>query len=66
MTDTFRQEYKGLDNYDKHLINQIKYYAATMENYIKDIPYGSSDREKALAISKLEECVMWAVKGITK
>ena len=24
------------------------------------------DREKALALTKLEECVMWAVKGITK
>ena len=62
MTDTFRE----LNAYDKHLIDQIQADAFSLEHYIKDIPYGSSEREKALALTKLEECVMWAVKGLTK
>lgn len=66
MTDTFRLQHKELNAYDKHLIDQIKADAFSLEQYIKDIPYGSSEREKALALTKLEECVMWAVKGITK
>jgi hypothetical protein len=27
--------------------------------------YPSDSREKSLAMTKLEECVMWAVKGLT-
>ena len=58
----FRKEYRELNNYEKDLLSCIKQVAEELEGYINDAPDG---REKAIAMTKLEEAVMWAVKGVT-
>jgi uncharacterized protein Yka (UPF0111/DUF47 family) len=62
MTDTFRKEYSN-DESLKNFANEIKSLAESLEEHINLLDNG---REKSLAITKLEECVMWAVKGVYK
>lgn len=60
MTDTFRKNYsddQGLKDYAdgiKGLGESFKVHLNLLE----------ASREKSLAITKLEECVMWAVKAV--
>lgn len=75
MSDPFHTEYRELSFVEAQLIRDIKETAAELYGLIDTI---SADRwlpgadnkegirELALAKTKLEECVMWAVKGITK
>lgn len=58
----FRKEYRELSDEEKEIINDIKTGAEMLEEVINKIP---ASREKSIAITKLEETVMWAVKGIT-
>ena len=60
--DPFRKEYRELDEAEKALMDGVKNDAIVLFDRITGIKDG---REKALAITKLEEAVMWAVKGIT-
>ena len=62
MTNTFRNTYRKLTDDEQHLVNTIKDKAEAMEAIIEDMPLG---RSRSLAMTKLEEAVMWAVKGIT-
>lgn len=58
----FRPIYRALTDDEKRLHDQIKAQAYEMEllfNRVKD------GREKSLAMTKLEEAVMWVVKGLT-
>lgn len=62
MADPFRSEYRQLTDIEQEQIQKIKESARQMFNYLG----GSNDsRAMALARTKLEECVMWAVKAIT-
>lgn len=58
---TFRQTYRELKPEEKQAVESIKDLAEGMETVIKMRP----SREASLAMTKLEEAVMWAVKGIT-
>ena len=63
VNNTMRHQYRVLSDEEKEAMLWIKDQAQTMIEYINDhVPPG---REGALAKTKLEECVMWAVKGLT-
>lgn len=77
----FRPRYRKLDDGELQRIDEIKAAADGLERLIRSaycvkIQEGerfeavadgksSASREHALAITKLEECVIWAVKGLT-
>lgn len=58
----FRPTYRNLTVLEKELHDNIKTQAATLETYFEMV---SNGREKSLAMTKLEEAVMWAVKALT-
>jgi hypothetical protein len=62
MSDTFRKAYKGLTTRQVELMYAVKEAAELLEEAIARVP---SSRETALAVTKLEESVMWATKAIT-
>jgi hypothetical protein len=61
--DTFHDTYKTLSDQDKATVREIKFQANALLMTIA--AHVSESREKSIAKTKLEECVMWAVKGIT-
>jgi hypothetical protein len=65
MSDIFRKEYKELTILQKQRIDLIKTYADDLLKKIQESVNVCSPREYQIAITKLEECVMWAVKSIT-
>ncbi len=62
MADAFRKEYRELTDEEKQSISTIKENASNLLHSIMLMPSG---REQSLAITNLEQSVMWAVKGIT-
>lgn len=58
----FNQEYRQLTDEEKDLVKAIKDEADELWRYLEGV---TDPRMQALAKTKLEECVMWAVKGIT-
>lgn len=58
----FRKNYRRLSAEEQALVDLIKDEAAALENSLLSAPHS---REVSLALTKLEEAVMWAVKGIT-
>lgn len=70
--DTFREKQVELTEYQTNTIASIKETARLLESVILYGHVGEATdlintktREKSLAITKLEEAVMWAVKGWT-
>jgi len=61
MSDRFRTEYRQLHPMEVALVKSIKTKAAEMEALFEQMTAG---REKALALTNLEQAVMWATKGI--
>ena len=59
--DTFRREYKKLDDKQIARMERIK---AKADELLDEI-YPPGNREESLAITKLEECVFWATKSVT-
>lgn len=59
MSGIFRID--NINNNQLHKIQVIKTYADDLYNQLNDL---EDSREKSLAITKLEECVMWACKHI--
>jgi len=57
----FRPEYRKLTDTEKQTVARIKDKAAELA--VEFFP--TDGREKSLAMTKLEEAVMWAVKGVT-
>lgn len=57
--DTFQRQLKDLKPAQAQQITNIKARA----DALLDLLYPPTGRENALAITKLEECVFWAVKG---
>lgn len=60
MTDTFRKEYSSNSEL-KTFADEIKSFAEGLEEHINLINPG---RERSIALTKLEECVMWAIKAV--
>lgn len=66
MTNVFRKEYKELTESQIKLSNDIKDTAQKLYDlYGSAESSGTAGREVALAKTKLEESVMWAIKGVT-
>ncbi len=58
--DTFRKQYKKLNQISIDLIAEAKEQAETLEQTLDKI----TNREMSLAKTNLEQCVMWATKAI--
>jgi hypothetical protein len=71
MSDTFRRAYRELTETEALRLDEIKRAAESLETLIYGIVGnkgrlpGTQGRLIALALTKLEECVMWAVKAAT-
>lgn len=61
--DPFHTQYRQLDDVEKAVISSVKNHATALYAAIRCVPDG---REQSLALTKLEEAVMWAVKGVTE
>lgn len=63
-------EYDINRQFDSHPLNNIQQnYVTALRGHTKDLAdlvvHGCKDgREKSLALTKLEECLMWAVKAV--
>lgn len=58
----FRPKYRKLNEQEMLLHDEIKAQAVGMELLFSQVPDG---RYKSLAMTALEQAVMWAVKGVT-
>lgn len=58
----FRPRYRALSTEEKDLHDAIKERAADLEELFGQL---RPSREVSLALTKLEESIMWAVKGLT-
>jgi hypothetical protein len=70
MTSIFRPEYRQLDDFEKKKIEDIKACAEAMLAAMCRSPGGfmypyGDNKYHSQAVIKLEEAVMWAVKGVT-
>lgn len=59
-TDTFRKTYKTLKHENSALIIQCKEKAEELESLFKTV----SSREMSLALTNLEQALMWCTKAI--
>lgn len=66
MSDLFRKEYRELSDTEKSMMERIKVEAEALVTSFDFASTEASGREFALARTKLEECIMWAIKGLTK
>jgi hypothetical protein len=69
VNNTMRQQYRVLEQHEKDAVDDIKGLGAEFLAALDDCETFLGDtarREIALARTKIEEAVMWAVKGITK
>lgn len=57
----FRPKYRELSEAEKQTIERIKTKALDLASEFNP----TDTREKSLALTKLEEAVMWSVKGVT-
>lgn len=60
--DIFRKAYRQLTEQEQKQLDDVKDAAAVLHDAINR---NSPSRPQSLAITKLEEAVMWAVKAIT-
>lgn len=62
----FRPRYRALSDEEKKLHDEIKELAAMLEaSMVRANDLRGNPRYHALAITSLEQSVMWAVKGLT-
>lgn len=71
-TSRFRPQYRALSDAEKQLHDEIKERAVALEALFNQVVASRHNaqrepkpREAALAMTKLEEAVMWAIKGLT-
>lgn len=64
MVNLFRSEYRELTPDEKALISEIKEHANRLITCFVS-PRVTDPRMRSLAMTNLEQSVMWAVKGIT-
>lgn len=62
MADVFRKQYRQLSELERAMLDDMKCEAEVLYQKIKSI---GTSRETSLALTKLEESVMWATKSIT-
>jgi len=60
MKDTFRKEYNPMHPKNTGLIVDIKVMAESIEEVFLKV----KNREMSLAMTNLEQCIMWAIKAI--
>lgn len=65
MPDPFRSQYRQLTDAEKEAIDTIKNRAKDLHAALVTQLDGQDPRGMAIARTKLEECVFWAVKAIT-
>jgi len=65
-TNIFRPVYKELSEEEKKHIEDVKNKASELWHLFPKDGERGANREIVVAITKLEESVMWAVKGMTK
>lgn len=63
----FRPQYRELSTDEKNLVGKVKDQAEALAETIELIAQsqGADRRCTALAMTNLEQAVMWAVKGVT-
>lgn len=66
MSDTFHKKYRKLNEKEEILMESIKVAAEDIERLFSLVKTPDSGREISLAKTKLEESIMWAIKGLTK
>jgi hypothetical protein len=59
----FRPSYRALSEHEKTLHDEIKQEAVYLEELFDQVPKG---RYRSLALTALEEAVMWIIKGLTQ
>lgn len=65
--NTLRHKYRVLTDVEKQLMDTIKDRGEALLEAIRAVgAKDSAGRECAIARTKTEEAVMWAVKGVTK
>jgi hypothetical protein len=62
MTDTVRTAYRELSDAEKERVAAIK---SCGQEFLDILTECVANRELSLAKTKVEEAVMWAVKGVT-
>jgi hypothetical protein len=62
MTTMFRKEQRNLTEEERDLVNNIKQIAEDLNDAIDMAP---TSHERDVALIKLQECVMWAVRSIS-
>jgi hypothetical protein len=65
MSDPFRTQYRELSEGEKQTLASLKEKASELYDIFEQVNTPHIGREIAVAKTKLEESVMWAVKGIT-
>ncbi len=69
MTDVFHKAYNELTEEQKAVMAEIKDKAeilySAIESQVQETERSEKSRCVALAKTKLEEAVMWAIKGVT-
>lgn len=63
INNVMRHEYKVLNEAEKEAMKTIKDLGLNFAEYLTAV---GSSRELSLALTKIEETVMWAVKHVTK
>jgi len=63
-TDPMRHQYRELSDDEKEVVAKIKDLGQTFLDYVNTLGVANS-RECAIARTKMEEAVMWAVKAVT-
>lgn len=65
MQNRFRKEYRALTEEEQKKVYDLKCKADELLALIDAEEGNGGPRERAVAITKLEECVMWATKAFT-
>lgn len=65
MDDVFRRAYREISQEEKNDLENIKNQAEILFNIVNVLQNKKNCREYSIAKTKIEEAVMWAVKGIT-
>lgn len=64
MSYIFNRKYRELSQEEQDDLDKIKDEAEKLFNFINELQTNKDCREYSLAKTKVEEAVMWAVKGL--
>lgn len=64
--NTYRHQYRVLTEAEKAAMVAIKDKAAELEKLFRSVEASQPIREISLAVTNLEQAVMWGIKGLTK